>query len=180
VLPAVVARLIQRGFDVAIDIVGPVVGRPGDSERDAIVADAASLGVADRVSLIGPVPLERLLPRYADYDVFVLPTLPGEGVPRVLLEAMAAGLPVVTSSVAGIPSLITNQHNGLLVDEPSADAVAGAIERLLNDGALRRRVIENGYATARAHTLQAQAARMMDDVSRRLGVTLRQPAVSPA
>jgi glycosyltransferase involved in cell wall biosynthesis len=180
VLPAVVSRLIYDGFDVALDIVGPVVGGPGERERDAIVAAAASLGVADRVSLIGPVALERLLPRYAEYDLFVLPTLPGEGVPRVLLEAMAAGLPVVTTSVAGIPSLITHERNGLLVDKPSADAVAGAIERLLTDGALRRRMIENGYATARAHTLQAQAARMMDDVSRRLGVTLRQPAVSPA
>jgi len=180
VLPAVVARLVHRGFDVAIDIVGPVVGRPGEAERQAIVADAASLGVADRVNLLGPVPLDRLLPRYAEYDLFVLPTLPGEGVPRVLLEAMAAGLPVVTTSVAGTPSLITHERNGLLVDEPSADAVAGAIQRLLTDGALRRRVIGEGYVTARAHTSQAQAARMMDDVSRRLGVTLRHPAVSAA
>ena len=72
------------------------------------------------------MPLDRLLPLYRDYDVFVLPTLPGEGIPRVLLEAMAAGLPVVTTRVAGIPSLVTHEVNGLLVDEPTADAVADA------------------------------------------------------
>jgi glycosyltransferase involved in cell wall biosynthesis len=180
VLPQVVDRLVARGFDVAIDIVGPVVGGPGEAERAAILADASTLGVTGRVQLLGAVPLERLLPRYADYDVFVLPTLPGEGVPRVLLEAMAAGLPIVTTSVAGIPSLVTHERNGLLVDEPSADAVSGAIARLLTDGALRRRLIEQGYASARAHTLQAQAERMMEVVSQRLGVTLRHPAVSAA
>ena len=53
----------------------------------------------------------------------MLPTGPGEGVPRVLLEAMAAGLPIVTTNVAGIPSLITHDHNGLLVDTDSCSAL---------------------------------------------------------
>src|SRR5262249_14827571 len=84
----------------------------------------------------GGFPLDRLLPLYREYDAFVLPTLPGEGVPRVLLEAMAAGVPVVATNVAGIPSLVVHERNGLLVDEPSADAVAGAVWRLASDGAL--------------------------------------------
>ncbi|HMF98143.1 MAG TPA: glycosyltransferase family 4 protein [Vicinamibacterales bacterium] len=180
VLPGVVAALAERGVAATVDIVGPVVGAPGDAERAAIVAAAAARGVSDRVRLLGAVPLERLLPLYADYDAFVLPTLPGEGVPRVLLEAMAAGLPIVTTPVAGIPSLVTHERNGLIVDEPSADAVASAIVRLVRDGALRRRLIQHGYESARAHTLQAQAGQMMDAVSRRLGLTLRQPVVSVA
>jgi glycosyltransferase involved in cell wall biosynthesis len=101
-------------------------------------------------------------------------------VPRVLLEAMAAGLPVVTSRVSGIPSLITHGVNGLLVDAPTARAVADAVMLIVQDGRLRRRLIAGGYATARANTLQAQAARMMQDVSVRLGVTLRAPARSVA
>ena len=136
--------------------------------------------MADRVSLVGPIPLEQLLPRYRAYDVFVLPTLPGEGVPRVLLEAMAAGLPVVASRVSGIPSLITHGANGLLVEAPSAREVADAVMRIVRDAGLRRRLIADGYATARAHTLQAQAARMMQDVSVRLGLTLRAPERSVA
>jgi glycosyltransferase involved in cell wall biosynthesis len=180
VLPSVIARLAARGLDVGLDVAGPVVGAPGEAERTAVLAAAAAQGVADRVRLIGAVPLERLLRLYRDYDVFVLPTLPGEGVPRVLLEAMAAGVPVVTTNVAGIPSLVVHERNGLLVDEPSADAVADAIARLIADGTLRRRIIEGGYQTARLHTLPAQAARMLDVVSGRLGLTLRHAAVSTA
>jgi glycosyltransferase involved in cell wall biosynthesis len=128
------------------------------------------------VRALGAVPLDRLLPLYRDYDVFVLPTLPGEGIPRVLLEAMAAGVPIVTTRVSGIPSLITHEINGLLVESPSAVALADAVARLADDGALRRRLIEAGYETARGFTLQAQAARMMRDVSTRLSLTLRQSA----
>jgi glycosyltransferase involved in cell wall biosynthesis len=180
VLPDVVRQLVSRGFDLSVDIVGPAVGAPGEAERLAIEADAAAKGVSARVRFLGAVPLDRLLPLYRDYDVFALPTLPGEGIPRVLLEAMAGGLPIVTTRVAGIPGLITHELNGLLVDEPGAAAVADALGRLLVDGHLRRRLIENGYETARTHTLEAQAARMMHDVSTRLGVTLRRQAVVPA
>jgi glycosyltransferase involved in cell wall biosynthesis len=177
VLPEAVRLLVDRGVDATLDIVGGTVGGPGEEERRGIAEAARTLGVSDRVSLAGPVPLDQLLPRYRGYDVFVLPTLPGEGVPRVLLEAMAAGLPVVTSRVSGIPSLVTHETNGLLFESPSASAVADGVARLVRDGALRRRLISHGYDTARAHTLEAQAARMMRDVSAQLGLALRQ---SPA
>jgi glycosyltransferase involved in cell wall biosynthesis len=180
VLPDAIRLLAESGCEAAIDLIGPVVGAPGEEERAGIEALAARHAVADRVSLLGPVALDQLLPRYRAYDIFVLPTLPGEGVPRVLLEAMAAGLPVVTSRVSGIPSLITDGVNGLLLDVPSAPAVADAVMRIVRDGGLRRRLIAGGYATARANTLQAQAARMMQDVSARLGVTLRAPERSVA
>ena len=175
VLPEAVRLLVDSGIDAALDIVGGTVGGPGEDERSAIVGAARTHRVADRVSLVGSVPLERLLPAYRDYDIFVLPTLPGEGVPRVLLEAMAAGLPVVASRVSGIPSLVTHDANGLLLESPSARAVADAVGRVVRDGALRRRIISRGYDTARVHTLEAQAACMMCDVSARLGLALHSP-----
>jgi len=158
---------------VQLDIVGPTVGRPGEMEREDIEADAARLGVGDQVKCLGPIALEPLLRLYRQYDAFVLPTLPGEGIPRVLLEAMASGLPVITTRVAGIPSLITHEQNGLLIEESTAAAVAEAVARVINDGALRRRLIHEGYESARASTLEGQAGRMMDVVSRRLHVALR-------
>ena len=180
VLPQVVHRLRAAGLAVSLDIVGPVVGRPGEEERASILGEAARLGVADCVRALGPVPLDRLLPMYRDYDVFVLPTLPGEGIPRVLLEAMTGGVPIVTTRVAGIPSLIAHDVNGWLVDEPTVDGVTQALTRIIGSASLRQRLIANGYETARGFTLEAQAARMMAEVSARLRVTLKQPATVPA
>ena len=180
VLPAAIQHVVDAGTNITLDIVGPIVGAPGEMERAAIVEEAAQCGVANRVALRGAVPLDRLLPMYRNYDLFVLPTLPGEGIPRVLLEAMSAGLPIVTSRVAGIPGLVTHESNGLLVDTPTANAVGAAIIRIVRDGSLRRALIANGYATARAYTLEAQAAKMMAAVERELHVALRRPNVVPA
>ena len=178
-LPAVIAELVRQGMDATIDIIGPPVGSPGLAERTAIERDAQALDVAGRVRLAGPVPLDRLLPRYRDYDVFVLPTSPGEGIPRVLLEAMAAGLPVVVTRVAGIPGLVTHGRNGYLINTATADAVAGAVMAVSRDGALRRRLIQGGYQTARRHTLDGQAAQMMAVAAERFGLSLRRACERP-
>jgi glycosyltransferase involved in cell wall biosynthesis len=92
------------------------------------------------------------------------------------MEAMAAGLPVVTTAVSGIASLITDGDNGLLVAEGSSDGIAVALGRLIADAPLRQRLIRNGYATARAHTLEQQADSLMQIVSREYGVALRHHA----
>jgi len=92
---------------------------------------------------------------------------------------MSAGLPIVTTRVAGIPGLVTHETNGLLVDEPTADSVGAAIVRIVMDGSLRRALIANGYATARRYTLEAQAAAMMAAVERELRVNLRHPSEVP-
>lgn len=175
VLPAAIASLVAQGRDVTIDIVGPTIGQIGDTERDAIAAEARRLGVEHRVRLLGPIPLDQLMPLYQQYDVFVLPTQPGEGIPRVLMEAMAAGLPVITTNVSGIASLIEHEQNGLLVslDIPLQSAavalgLSAALLRVIDDAALRRRLISGGYLTARAHTLENQAAEMMRVVSSEL------------
>ncbi len=173
-LPAVVADIQAAGFDVTADVVGPTVGLIGQSEHDAIRAEAQRLGVRDRINLPGSIALDELMPMYRGFDIFVLPTRPGEGIPRVLLEAMASGLPVVTTDVSGIASLITEGDNGLLVDEGSPAAMTAAVLRVIRDPALRRRLIAGGYATAKAHTAERQAAAMMQIVSSELAITLRQ------
>lgn len=172
-LPAVLERLLKDGRDVRLDVIGPTGGRTSEEERAAIIAEAHRLGVTERLTFLGPMPLDILLPFYRHYDLFVLPTLAGEGIPRVLLEAMAAGLPVVTTGVDGIPSLVTHRVNGVLVPEPSAAPIAGAVSLLIDDPALRQRLIKNGYATAQAHTLETQARWMMDRLAAHTGLVLR-------
>ena len=87
---------------------------------------------------------------------------------------MASGLPVVTTDVSGISSLITHGDNGLLVADGSPAAIAAAVAKVIVEPALRQRLIAGGYATARAHTLERQAAEMMQVVSSELKLSLRQ------
>jgi glycosyltransferase involved in cell wall biosynthesis len=108
-----------------------------------------------------------------EHDLFVLPTLPGEGVPRVLLEAMAAGLPIVATDVAGVPTLISHEVNGLLVPPASSGELARALDRLIRDGDLRRRLIANGYRLARAHTADAHARKIALGLVKLAGIHLR-------
>ena len=177
VLPTMMAALVADGHDVRLDLVGPTIGQIGDRERDLILSEARRLDVGDRITLQGAVPLDQLLPLYQGYDAFVLPTQPGEGIPRVLMEAMAAGLPVITTNVSGIASLITHEDNGLLVSVPesassAALAMSAAVRRVIADPELRQRLIQGGYRTVRAHTLERQAAGMMRVVADHLHLPL--------
>jgi len=79
-------------------------------------------------------------------DVFVLPSL-WEGLPQVVLEAMAARTPVVATNVCGTPEIIENGRNGLLVPPENADQLAEAISKILEDSTLRQRLIENASQT---------------------------------
>jgi glycosyltransferase involved in cell wall biosynthesis len=81
-------------------------------------------------------------------DVFVLPSL-SEGLPLAMLEAMATGVPVVASKVGGIPDILTDGYNGLMVEPRNPGALAEAILRLLRDDALRKRLVERGLETVR-------------------------------
>jgi glycosyltransferase involved in cell wall biosynthesis len=78
---------------------------------------------------------------YAAADVFVLPSFT-EGHAKALLEAMSCGVPCVASNVGGNRAAIADGRTGLLVDPTDADALARAIERLITDGALARRLGE--------------------------------------
>jgi glycosyltransferase involved in cell wall biosynthesis len=84
----------------------------------------------------------------------------------------------VTTDVSGITSLIADGDNGLLVPEGSTDDVAAALRKLITDAPLRQRLIKNGYATARAHTLEQQADSLMQVVARECGVRLRRPSAA--
>ena len=169
-IPAIVAGLTAHAIDARADIVGAPIGLIGEHEQRAITTAAQSAGVDDRIGFLGSLPLDQLMRLYRDYDIFVLPTGPGEGIPRVLLEAMAGGLPIVTTRVSGISSLIRDGENGLLVDTAAPEALLAAVQKVIASAELRQRLIQGGYATARAHTLDRQAAEMMTFVQREFGI----------
>ncbi|MFI5413486.1 MAG: glycosyltransferase family 4 protein, partial [Candidatus Lutacidiplasmatales archaeon] len=104
---------------------------------------AEELGVRDRVTLTGPLPRTELLGEYARADLFVLPSL-FEPYGIVLMEAMAAGLPIVASRVGGIPEVVAEGENALLCAPNDPAALADALERLVRDRALRERFARAG------------------------------------
>ena len=172
-LPAAIADLVAGGHAVALDVVGPVVGTLGADEQARVEREAARLGVGDRIRFLGPRTLPEVLHLAREHDLFVLPTLPGEGVPRVLLEAMASGLPIVVSDVAGVPTLVQHEVNGLLVPPAEPAAIAAALARLIQDAELRRRLIATGYRAARAHTADAHARKIALGLVKLAGIHLR-------
>jgi glycosyltransferase involved in cell wall biosynthesis len=134
VLIDAVGLLARRGVDFQLDIVG------GGPLRDQLSGQIESLGLADRVVLHGARTQPELVDFYRRASVFALvPSVQSDGdrdgVPNVILEAMACGLPVVASAISGIPEVIEHEHTGLLVPPASPEAVASALEHLLVDHA---------------------------------------------
>jgi glycogen(starch) synthase len=106
-------------------------------ERASLERAAVEQGLRDRVHFTGFVPHDIIPAALADADLLVLPSI-YEELGSVLLEAMQSGLPIVASSVGGIPDVITNGENGLLVKPGDPRALARAIERILSDPCLAR------------------------------------------
>ncbi len=79
-------------------------------------------------------------------DIFVLPSL-NEPFGIVVVEAMCMGTPVVATNSGGVPEIVKHEHNGLLVEYGDEEGLAEAIERLIVDEKLRKRIVENGYRT---------------------------------
>lgn len=123
-------------------------------------------GLVGTVELLGRVPHDELLRRYAQADVFALPSLNlggrFEGFGLALLEASAAGLPVIGSRDCGAEDAVRDGETGLLIDQEGAAAgLAEAITRLLADAALRARMGEAGRAFAKAQTWDAAASALI-------------------
>jgi glycosyltransferase involved in cell wall biosynthesis len=156
-LRAVTVARLRRPKDVmtlvrAIALLPPGSARAtivGDGpEREVLADEIRRLGVGGAVDLAGE--RDDVADMLAAADVFVLPTL-SEGLPMSVLEAMAAGLPVVAAAVGGVPELVDDGETGLLVPPGRPDAMAAALGRLAADPALRRRLGAAGRRRAEAH-----------------------------
>lgn len=111
----------------------------------------AGYDLGDRVKLLPAMTQEELTRFYAEATIFALPCLitddgDRDGIPNVLVEAMASAIPVVSTRVSGIPELVRDGETGLLVEPRDPVALAGAIRRLLDDPQLRTALCREGRA----------------------------------
>lgn len=127
----------------------------GDHE-ETLREEAREAGLADAVHFVGPrTDMPRIL---GILDVYTFPSL-SEGLPMAILEAMAAGCPVVATAVGGVPGLIQDGVNGILVPPADADALASAIGALLRDPLRRASLAAEGRATFEAGYTAERMAR---------------------
>jgi glycosyltransferase involved in cell wall biosynthesis len=141
--------LVERG--VELDVV--IAGESGSHEKELrqLVGD---LSLTNVVSFVGTQTQEELFELYATSTVFslacrVVDDGDRDGIPNVMMEAMSTGLPVVSTNVSGIPELVENGVNGILVDPESPDALADALLRVMKDPSLAERLGREGEATIR-------------------------------
>lgn len=162
------ALLVKKGYAFHCTIVG-------EGLQEDLRNQITALGLDDHISLTGAKTIHEVQEIYRQSDIFALPCVVAksgdrDGMPNVLLEAMAMQLPVVTTPVTGNPELVQDGVNGLLVRERDANSLAQAIERLFKDPALRlklgeqaRQTILNGYDI---HQTAAQMAAIFQELHR--------------
>jgi glycosyltransferase involved in cell wall biosynthesis len=152
-----VGNLIRlKGFDVLIDAVArahhrermhvSIVG--GGPERESLLAQAKSLGVSSCFTFVGPLPATDMPKRISEADVFVLSSR-SEGRPNVVVEALAGGLPVISTDLEGVHGMVSDGDTGWLVAVDDANALAAALDLAATDRAELRRRGERARAFAR-------------------------------
>jgi len=153
-------RLVdKKGFDWLIRACGILRDRGRDFEcviggsgplEAPLRRQIAEANLSDRVTLTGEALKQEDIPAFMNQgDVYCLPCIWAadndvDGLPQMLMEAMACGVPVVSTRLVGIPDLVVDGSTGLLVDPNQAEPVADALERLMDDEQLSRRLAEGG------------------------------------
>ncbi|HEY3990178.1 MAG TPA: glycosyltransferase [Acidobacteriaceae bacterium] len=138
-----VERIRSQGVALTLTLVGD------GPERGDLEAFVHTYRLAEIVTFTGALNHDQTLARVARADLFVLASF-AEGIPVALMEAMALGVPCISTYIAGIPELIDHDRDGILVPAGSVDALTSAILRLAHDAGLRQRFAE----AASAHVLR--------------------------
>lgn len=154
------SRLAASGLDFECNIVG------NGSLHEITEQWIARHGLDDKVRLLGTLPQHEVARLMGETDIFVLPSIIAldgqmDGIPLSLMEAMAAGKPVIGSSISGIPELVQNGVSGVLVDAASPARIAEAVRRLAADPDLRDRLGRAGQLRVRREFDVRQTAAAM-------------------
>lgn len=154
ILLEAVRTLTQDDVPVEVHVIGD------GPFRDAIRLQARGLGIEDRVSLLGEMEPGEVSRGLADADIFCMASF-SEGLPISIMEAMAIGVPVITTWISGIPELAVQGETALTVPPGNSDALAAAIKRLIADRSLcDRLVVAARAAVERSHSRETNAKQL--------------------
>ena len=137
ILLEAVAQLHHQGIFVSLTLVGM------GPDQQSLIHYAETLGISEQVIFTGPVDQNHIIAYYRAADIFVLPSF-AEGLPVVLMEAMAMEIPCITTAITGVPELIQSGEDGLLVAASDKDGLIQAIAKFVNDPLLRKQMGQAG------------------------------------
>ncbi len=175
------AHLLKAAAAIRERVADAVFVLVGDGDlRAELESQAAALGLDGAVMFAGSQKQSEIPLWLSAADVFALPSLL-DGSPNILLEAMACGLPIVATTVGGIPEMITDGHDGLLIAPGSSEALARKLTDLLEDPVHRKLLSDNAGETVRTQygTWQAQTARLVQIYKKRIQAGAPSPAARP-
>jgi glycosyltransferase involved in cell wall biosynthesis len=162
-LIAACERLLHAGYDVHVRIIG------AGPDLSMLTAEIQARGLSERVELAGAMNQDQIQTFYRAADIFVLPSF-AEGIPVVLMEAMAMEIPCVTTWITGIPELIRSGRDGLLVTPGDVEELVEALSRLMDDPVLRLRLGRAGrQRVLEKYDLRRNTVRLAEIFRRRLG-----------
>ena len=176
-----------KGVPILIDAMASLAGKYpelklkliGDGpDRKALEAEVSRRGLQDRITFVGYRSQSEVAEELSRTDVFVLPSF-AEGVPVVLMEAMASQVPVLTTRIAGVPELVEDGVSGRLVPPGDAVAFAQALDDLLSDADLRARCGSEGRKEVVAEYDAAAEARWLSDLIVSYGDDRQKPGLRP-
>ncbi|MHB1232228.1 MAG: glycosyltransferase family 4 protein [Burkholderiales bacterium] len=163
------ARIRQQYPSARLTIAG------SGPERNLLEQLARSLGIADAVTFAGRVENTEMPAVYRTVRIALNPSL-ADNMPISILEALASGVPVVSTNVGGVPFLVENEKTALLVPPGDAEAMAAACMRILADTQLAQRLIDAGQALAREFAWSQVRGRLFDVYREALDGSTRLPA----
>jgi glycosyltransferase involved in cell wall biosynthesis len=154
------AKALDVGLAALASVEGVSLLVAGDGpDREALEAQATVLGLGGRVRFLGPRSREDVLRLFAAADAVLLSSA-WENFPHTVVEALAVGTPVVATSVGGVPEVVRDGENGLLVTPGDVDALAAAIRRIAGDEQLRESLAAAAAPSVAAYAPDALLGRI--------------------
>ncbi len=164
ILIEAITHLVAKGYKLRLCLVG------NGPDRSTLETEVKQRGLTKQIVFAGAVNQDQIIQFYANTDIFVLASF-AEGLPVVLMEAMAMEIPCVTTNITGIPELIEHRVNGLLVAPSDIDGLAVAIAELMDKPDFRQQLsIAAGQKVKKDYELQQNTKRLANIFKKRLNM----------
>lgn len=158
-----ISVLKKRGYKLRFEVIGR-----GDY-LGALRARVKDLNLEENVDFLGQLESREVMAALGRADIFVFPSTASEGFPKAVLEALASGLPVVTSRTSVLPDLVENTQSGFALEDLSPESLADTLEKLITEKELYKSCSTNAANTAKEFSLEKWIDFIAEEVNREFG-----------